>query len=94
MVWNHRELPNNEYESLRRLESLTRRQQRNGQTEAYNEVIREQITANIIEKVPKEVKRKEFYVPHKAVVRETSAITKLRIVYDALARASPQAPIA
>ena len=35
---------------------------------------------------------KEFYIPHKAVVRESAESTKLRIVYDASARASEKAP--
>ena len=35
---------------------------------------------------------KEFYIPHKAVVRESAATTKMRVVYDASARASPDTP--
>ena len=35
---------------------------------------------------------KEFYIPHKAVTRETAESTKIRIVYDASARASEKAP--
>ena len=31
----------------------------------------------------------EFYIPHKAVIRESAETTKLRIVYDASARANP-----
>ena len=34
----------------------------------------------------------KFYLPHKAVVRESAATTKLRIVYDASAREHQQAP--
>ena len=34
----------------------------------------------------------EFYIPHKAVVREAAESTKLRIVYDALARESEKPP--
>lgn len=35
---------------------------------------------------------KEFYLPHKAIVRETATTTKLRVVYDAYARASNDSP--
>ena len=35
---------------------------------------------------------KEFYIPHKAVVREAAASTKLRIVYDVSARESEKSP--
>ena len=89
---NHPELPNNKSGSLQRLESLTRRLRRKGQYPEYNQVMEEQLEANIIEKAPQEVSGKEFYIPHKAVVRETAATTKMRIVYDASARASPDAP--
>ena len=34
----------------------------------------------------------EYYIPHKAVIRESSESTKLRVVYDASARASPTPP--
>ena len=34
----------------------------------------------------------EFYIPHKPVVKEGAETTKLRIVYDASARAYPDAP--
>ena len=37
-------------------------------------------------------KGKEFYIPHKAVIRENAATTKMRIVYDASARAKDTAP--
>ena len=89
---NHPELPNNKQGSLQRLESLTRRLQRKGQFSAYNQVIQEQFEANVIEKAPREVSGKEFYIPHKAVVRESAATTKMRVVYDASARASPDTP--
>ena len=35
---------------------------------------------------------KEFYIPHKAVVREAAESTKLRIVYDASASESEKSP--
>ena len=89
---NHPELPNNKQGSLQRLENLTRRLQRKGQTSAYSEIIQDQFEKKIIENAPTEVIGREFYIPHKAVVRETATTTKLRVVYDASARAYPQAP--
>ena len=35
---------------------------------------------------------REFYIPHKPVVRESAETTKLRVVYDAPARAHSGAP--
>ena len=35
---------------------------------------------------------RECYLPHKAVIRETAESTKMRIVFDASAKASPVSP--
>jgi hypothetical protein len=35
---------------------------------------------------------KEFYIPHRHVIRESAQTTKMRIVYDASARESPESP--
>ncbi len=77
---------------MQRLESLIRRLQRKEQFSEYNEIIQNQLKENIVEKAPEEVSGSEFYIPHKAVVRESATTTKMRIVYDASARASPEAP--
>ena len=86
---NHPELLNNKQGSLNRLENLSRRLERKGQTSEYDGVIKEQIEMNIVERAPEKVSRKEFYLPHKPVVRETAATTKMRVVYDASAHPTP-----
>ena len=58
----------------------------------YDGVISEQPEQGIVEKAPEKVERKEFYLPHRTVVREEAETTKLRIVYDASARAHSNTP--
>ena len=58
----------------------------------YDAVIRDQVEAGVVEKAPSEVVGKEFYLPHRAVVRENAEATKMRIVYDASARERENTP--
>ena len=46
----------------------------------------------VVEPAPAEVTGREFYLPHRAVVRRSAETTKLRVVYDASARAQEKAP--
>ena len=89
---NHPTLPNNKEGSLRRLATLVRKLEKNGSIDDYNAVIQEQLAEGIVERAPNSVEGREFYIPHKGVVRETAESTKLRIVYDASARAWDGAP--
>lgn len=89
---NHSPLPSNEIGSLQRLNGLTKKLKRDGHTEEYDAVIRGQIEEGIVEKAPEVPTSKEFYIPHKCVIKESSETTKLRVVYDASARANPEAP--
>ena len=89
---NHPVLPSNKTGSLHRLNGLTKKLQRDGLTEQYDNIIREQVEAEIVERAPDMPVNKEFYIPHKCVVKEKSETTKLRIVYDASARATPDSP--
>ncbi|KAK3743472.1 hypothetical protein QZH41_003295 [Actinostola sp. cb2023] len=84
---NHPPLHNNEAGSLRRLHSLERKLEKQGLTEKYHNIIQEQLEAGIVERVTDPPNGREFYIPHKAVVREAAESTKLRVVYDASARA-------
>ena len=68
---DHSPWPNNKKGSLCRLTSLVRKLEKNA-------VIQEQLTEGIVEHAPNSVKGRGFYIPHKAVLRETAESTKLR----------------
>ena len=89
---NHPPLPNNKAGSLKRLESTIRKLEKNGILEKYDAIIKDQIDEGIVERVTSPPVGEEFYIPHKAVVREAAESTKLRIVYDASARVSEKTP--
>ena len=78
--------------SLKRLHQLLRRLERTSTYDQYDAIIQEQKEEGIVESAPAEPKGTEFYIPHRAVVRENAETTKLRIVYDASARESPNQP--
>ena len=97
LLWkaNHAELPSNKEGSLKRLVNLSKKLQREGLTEQYDAIIQEQLSEDVIEKAPPVSNvqpQKEFYIPHKSVIRKSAKTTKMRIVYDASARATPDAP--
>ena len=89
---NHPLLPPNKQGSLRRLSNLTRKLERQGITAEYEQIIKDQKDQGIIEPAPAEPMGQEFYIPHKPVIRAEVESTKLRVVYDASARANPNAP--
>ena len=86
------ELPNNCAGSVRRVNSLLRKLKRTDMLDQYDDIIREQLEEGVVEKAPAKVTGKEFYMPHRAVIRENAESTKLRVVYDASARAYDGAP--
>ena len=97
LIWkeNHPPLRNNEKSSLGRLNNLIRNLNRSKNLEAYDKIMQEQIAGGIVEKVTESGKCEEtqnsekiFYMPHRAVIRESAESTKLRIVYDASAKAN------
>jgi len=58
-----------------------------------DQVIQDQIKAGIVKRVSRPaIGKHEFYIPHKAVIRNASDTTKLRVVYDASAQAYSGAP--
>ena len=78
------------FRSLDRLNSLLNNLKSNDQFNTYNEIIRDQQENGIIEKVDEksQCQNNEYYMPHKAVVREAAQTTKVRIVYDASEKSS------
>lgn len=58
----------------------------------YDAVIREQLEEGVVEPTPAEVSGREFFLLHRAVVRRNAETTKLRVVYDASARAQDKSP--
>ena len=89
---NHPPLPNHKSGSLKRLDNLVRKLEKQGTLEQYDQIVQDQLVQGIVEPAEDEAKGKEFYIPHKPVVRESAETTKMRIVYDASARASGQTP--
>ena len=89
---NHPPLPNNYSGSLQRLSNLQRKLQLNGLTDSYSEIIETQKAEGIVEVASQDSQGVEFYIPHKPVVRESAESTKMRIVYDASAKANGEAP--
>jgi len=60
--------------------------------EEYDQIIQDQIQENIVESAPEQPNGREFYIPHKPVIRENADSTKLRIVYDASAKERAEVP--
>ena len=89
---NHPSLPSNEKGSLRRLNTLVHKLERSNLLSSYDEIIQDQLAKGVVERVTEPAAGVKFYLPHKAVVRESAATTKLRIVYDASAREHQQSP--
>jgi len=94
LLWkaNHPHLPNNKTGSLQRLKTLVRKLERQPMLNEYDRIIKDQLSEGIVEPAHHPPEGKEFYIPHKAIIRETAESTKVRIVYDASAREKESAP--
>ena len=92
LLWkkNHPPLPSNKESSLRRLDRLYNKLEKMEVTREYNKVIEQQKEEGIVELADELTKSKEFYLPHKPVVRTGAESTKLRVVYDGSTRETPQ----
>ena len=89
LIWRESKVPlrNSRCGSLGRMKSLLKNlNQRQEVREAYGCVIKDQLENNMIEDVTDtEINNssKEFYMPHRTVIRESAESTKLHVVYDA-----------
>ena len=96
LLWKagHTSLPSNRNGSLRRLENLVKKLEKQpSHLDEYDRIIQDQLRQGIVERVTDEPQgKRECYLPHKAVIREAAETTKMRIVFDASAKASPTSP--
>ena len=90
----HAPLPNNQKGSLARLSNLVKKlQEVPSQLDEYDKIIQDQLKEGIVERKSDETQgKRECYLPHKAVIRETAQSTKMRIVFDASVKASESSP--
>ena len=82
-------LNNNKSGSLGRLKLLLKRLKQNPEIfKAYDQVIRDQLVNNVAEKVSEDQSEnpKQFFLPHRPVIRQNAESTKLKVVYDASAK--------
>ena len=89
------DLPENYHLALRRPKSSVQTLLRKSKIlEEYNNIIEMQCNQNIVEKVGtrSEVGALVHYIPHHAIIKSTATTTKLRIVYDASAKANRMSP--
>ena len=71
---------------------MTKKLEKQNLMEQYHEIIQKQLEDGKVELAEMEVNGKEFYLPHKPVVKQSTETTKLRIVYDGSARDNDKAP--
>lgn len=90
---DHCFLSTNKDLAMARLHNTTKKLEKLGKLEEYNEVMLEQIKDGILEEAPDKPSGQVIhYVPHQPVIREEAESTRMRIVYDCSARASSKSP--
>jgi len=77
---DHCPLPSNKSGSLKHLGSLVRRLEKTGKLDAYDAIIQEQLQEGATEEAEMATSEREFYIPYKAVARESAETSKMRIV--------------
>ena len=88
---DHVPLPTNKNLSVAQLNSTTRKLERMGKLQDYDQIMQEQVAAGIMEPVSRhQTGEVVHYIPHQAVIRGQAETTKMRIVYDCSSRANTQ----
>lgn len=84
---NYPILPENYSIAEKRLNITVKKLKDGNLFDVYENIFKEWCTDGIIEEVPdNEIKNKGHYLPHRPVIKENSATTKIRPVFDASAR--------
>ena len=83
---DHPQLPSNREGSLRRLRTQVAKLRQMGRLQEYDEIIQDQLKEDVVEPAPSEPVGREYYMPHRAVIKDSAETTKLRVVYDCSAR--------
>ena len=87
------DLPSNESGSKARLKKLVQRLEKQPELyDKYEEIIKELEKEGIIERAPEKSTAKEFYLPHRAVVKQSAESSKVCIVFYASAKADDKSP--
>ena len=63
-----------------------------GKFEQYENITKEQLAEGITKRVTSQPNGKEYYIPHKPVIRENAESTRMRIVYDVSAKSNCSSP--
>ena len=95
LIWKvgHPNLDNNKAGSLLRLKNLLGKLKKGPEKlEQHDNIIKEQLAEGIIERVTIQPNGKEYYIPHKPVIREKAESTKMRIAYDVSAKFNCSSP--
>ena len=90
--WIEERVPqsSNEAQSRARLKSLLSKMKEDVR-EKYDAIVKEQLELGIIEEAPeKPMGKRLFYMPHRPSIREGAVSTKIRVVFDASAKPSPE----
>nr|XP_022908644.1 uncharacterized protein LOC111419983 [Onthophagus taurus] len=83
----HPPLPDNYAMARRRLDKTVHKLEVNGLLESYDNIFQEWLSEGIIEEVLEDSRTNvAHYLPHRPVVKEDSATTKIRPVFDASAK--------
>ena len=63
-----------------------------GKLKKYDQIIKDQLKEGGVELAHSQPVGREYYMPHRAVIKESAKTTKLRVVYDCSARGEKGSP--